>query len=755
MENKKIITGIALFAVLFALPLVAADSYELYCLGEGEFLNLPILCNPAMEPRTGPINICMHNLDNGKICPTNLNTCNSLGLSCSGTGNDTELDITPPTLIINSPIQDEVYTERGILLNVDPSEISSIDYQYKDDPRRWTQVCNSCSSYSRERGFKEGLNELTFRVKDAADNTAYFDLSFYVDSKNPTIKSTEPSQGFASGDFTIQFDEDNPLTLTINYGNSNVGIRTHSINLDSECSLVGSTHECSTNVNLADYDGQQIDYYVILEDIAGNIAQSQPEFLDVDNSDPIIESAEFTKEGKSITFNIEITEPYLKGVYYFENVGNNPKEKTLCSVLNGNVCSKKVSFPDGDHEVEIIVRDEAGNEATTSLSFFIDSAKPEIISISPQGDFASGLFGVEFEEELPQQVLLDYGNLESSMKSKILDLTSECIHQGSDYFCLADVSLSDYEGEEIEYKFSVTDIGGQTAEDGRDGLKVDNSYPVIQTLDFEVNGKSVVFNIEILESNLKEITYLDDSDTNPKEKKLCTKLNGNLCQKKVTFSHDGDHDVTITVKDLSGFSTAQSVQFFTDSKKPKIKSTEPSRRDFASGLFEVEFQEENPTSLVLNYGNDVTGMRTSNLDLASCIEVKSKTMSCSTELDVSDFDGEEISYEFTLTDRVGQTTQGGEEGLKVDTTFPEILNINYTLNGNKADVLIEVEEENLDEIIYFNENDTKPETKLCSKLDSNGMCKKTLNLVPGQNVIDFIVMDKAGNSVVESLTITI
>ena len=71
MESQKNKSRIKVFAltllVLASLPFVAADSYQLWCVPAGESVNLPVLCNPAMPPRQGPVNLCMHLQDNGKI----------------------------------------------------------------------------------------------------------------------------------------------------------------------------------------------------------------------------------------------------------------------------------------------------------------------------------------------------------------------------------------------------------------------------------------------------------------------------------------------------------------------------------------------------------------------------------------------------------------------------------------------------------------------------------------------------------------
>ncbi|MFH0711053.1 MAG: hypothetical protein V1944_00580, partial [Candidatus Aenigmatarchaeota archaeon] len=230
-ENKMILIVVLTLAI-FVLPFVAADEYALYCLREGEQINFGQLCNPAMDPRTGPTNICVHILDSGKICPTLLNICNSKGLQCQGANGNTTIDSTPPKMNLLSPIEGKIYSSKRILLSFSLDEKADVQYVYKNDPNgRWKKVCSGCSSYQGERNFEEGLNELTLRAEDKSGNEAFFDLSFRVDSAGPRIKDTEPKEGFASGEFFVEFEEENPVSLILKYGNQETGMRERKINI--------------------------------------------------------------------------------------------------------------------------------------------------------------------------------------------------------------------------------------------------------------------------------------------------------------------------------------------------------------------------------------------------------------------------------------------------------------------------------------------------------------------------------------------
>jgi len=196
----------------------------------------------------------------------------------------------------------------------------------------------------------------------------------------------------------------------------------------------------------------------------------------------------------------------------------------------------------------------------------------------------------------------------------------------------------------------------------------------------------------------------------------------------------------------------ESVEFFTDSKKPKISKTEPGK-GFASGTFDVEFKEENPRSLILHYGNDIIGLQEHTLNIANeCFEDRSK-MKCSTSVDISNYDGMELGYMFELSDIVGQIAVSKEKVLDVDVTSPVINDIFWTIDRGRAEVTIDLTEMNFDEVVYTNNDDNRPrERRFCSRLDS-GICTKKIKLNDGMNSIDIGAVDEAGNAVGQNIQI--
>ncbi|MBU1051155.1 MAG: hypothetical protein KJ718_01230, partial [Nanoarchaeota archaeon] len=193
----------------------------------------------------------------------------------------------------------------------------------------------------------------------------------------------------------------------------------------------------------------------------------------------------------------------------------------------------------------------------------------------------------------------------------------------------------------------------------------------------------------------------------------------------------------------------ETVSFLVDIRDPKIRSTSPVR-GFASGLFMVKFREMNPASLFLNYGI-IDDMRNAEVDLNQCMEEGRETK-CEASVDLANFDGEEITYWFTLTDIVGNSDESEVRELEVDATPPAINDFSSELNGRGMQFVIDITEENFQIVQYRDNEERKPKYRtLCSRLD-DGICDKKKFFSHGDHSIDIRVLDKAGNeAVVEGL----
>jgi|TARA_Y100000034_G_C6888865_1_gene408572 hypothetical protein len=368
-KNIKRIMFILLIGISIVLMTTNVFAYKLYCLNYGQ--SLPDAENPRYTCFHDTCQVCTTNLNN----PTHPSNCNSK-TSCQafGEGDSGTIDAEAPKFNISSPVEGGVYDSRKVLFDLNANEPTTFKYTDNIKGRgRLKNMARNVFQYFRKLSFKDGLNDITIFGNDRFGNTAEKTITFFVDSKKPRISKTFPRKGFANGIFNVEFKESNPHELTLYYGNSDTGIRNTNLDLD-ECNTNRGRHYCNINVDLEDYDGQDIEYWFKLEDISGKVANSRNILLSVDKTNPILVNEDYYTQGtgrnkKFIYFNMEVNEPNFDEITYIDNEDSRGREKRICSKLRANKCIKRVSFRPGHHEIDVQVTDEAGNSISKRIEF--------------------------------------------------------------------------------------------------------------------------------------------------------------------------------------------------------------------------------------------------------------------------------------------------------------------------------------------------------------------------------------------------
>ncbi len=266
------------------------------------------------------------------------------------------------SLTIHSP-QNQTYDTRRIPINVSLNgTVELLQYiNYMDNNPRLRNLCKECNSSGfykeKEITFREGENILGIRATDFFGAVNEENVTFFIDSKLPKIARTEPTRNsFTNGsNFYIKYTESNVAELLLSLNST--------LNLTSQCNVGGKNQECFFNVNLSAYDGIEVSYQFNMTDVAGNKGNSKLTPVKVDTTDPVVNLFNYTIDGKRVEFIVNVDEINFEEINYIDSSDNNPREKRLCSSLKNNSCKKKVSFSSGNHSIDIIVRDKAGNTA--------------------------------------------------------------------------------------------------------------------------------------------------------------------------------------------------------------------------------------------------------------------------------------------------------------------------------------------------------------------------------------------------------
>lgn len=281
------------------------------------------------------------------------------------------VEILPGGIFLNvsSPEEGKTYTTRQIPVSIDFG-IDAEFFMLRQDDRDYRTLCRECTHYNNTKPFSEGLNIISIKVRHPLGTEAFQNISFIVETKSPVIRKTFPEKGFTTGLFEVQFQEENPDSLTLNYGNAEIGFRQKLVPI-SNCVRERFDFICMEEVNLIDFNGQNINYFFTLTDIAGNSDMSIPRSLSVDLTPPIIKEINYTIDKRNVEFVIKVEEDNFNKLEYMDSTDRVPVFKSICSLDRDGICRRTFSFSRVTHSLQIRAMDKAGNTDTEFLNFTI------------------------------------------------------------------------------------------------------------------------------------------------------------------------------------------------------------------------------------------------------------------------------------------------------------------------------------------------------------------------------------------------
>ena len=329
-------------------------------IGQGE-----ISCGVGACERT--VDRCINGIEQACFpgSPSPVEICDLIDNNCNGQSDEGNACFVNMT--ISNPL-DTIYSERRLPFDVQFSQkVDSFSILDETDKTPKEKIlCRNCADYGHIRqrmvSFSEGFHNVTFK----GTKESFFDIeihSFFVDSIKPKIIKTEPKGKYATGNFSITFSEANPSSLTLNL---TAGNDTQSIPFDlDECVDVMplGSRQCKQNIDLEDYDGEEISYWFNLSDIAGHSTLSRLVNTKVDITSPAITQLNHSQNGKKTKFNITVSEK--ANLFILDQDDAHPRYGVLCN--NCDSFSKERVYASGNHSLIIKAVDPAGNQGYDSL----------------------------------------------------------------------------------------------------------------------------------------------------------------------------------------------------------------------------------------------------------------------------------------------------------------------------------------------------------------------------------------------------
>jgi len=272
-----------------------------------------------------------------------------------------KVDILPGGIFLNisSPIQNQIYSTRQIPVTVSFGMEAEF-FMLLQDEKNFRTLCRECNLYNQVKPFSDGKNNVSIRVRNSVGTEAIETISFIVDTLNPIIKKTSPENGFTAGLFKVEFQEANPSSLYLNYGNKKTGFRKSTLNL-SACVKEKDNYVCSTFINLNEFNGEDITYNYTLIDILNKSDVSRARTISIDTKPPVIEEINYIVKGRNTDFTIKINETNFDKLEYIDNSSIWPRWRIFCSVLKEISCSRTISTPKENGSILFKAADKAGN----------------------------------------------------------------------------------------------------------------------------------------------------------------------------------------------------------------------------------------------------------------------------------------------------------------------------------------------------------------------------------------------------------
>ena len=262
------------------------------------------------------------------------------------------------------------YNTRRIPFNITLSRKADLMFINDDDKTpKLKNLCKNCNSYGLDRRkfqtLNDGWNNLTIIATDKFANVVEEKFLIYIDSKPPKISTITPKKKSVTNgsDFSIKYSEENPVNITM-FFNPNISF---------ENCPYGQNVQCSKNIDLSAFDGQEIEFYFELSDGVNKvITKNINAFVDTVSPNISINSpVNISYNNTKIPFNISSSESVR--IEYYDANDPGPKWKSLCSRCSsyGFDREKIKRLKLGSHDITFKTTDEAGNTDEESIEFNI------------------------------------------------------------------------------------------------------------------------------------------------------------------------------------------------------------------------------------------------------------------------------------------------------------------------------------------------------------------------------------------------
>ena len=223
--------------------------------------------------------------------------------------------------------------------------------------------------------------------------------------------------------------------------------------------------------------------------------------------------------------------------------------KPLCK--NCYEYNQSRAFDNGIHFLSVRCAENKENKSYTIFS--VDGTQPRIIDTQPKDNsFTNGSkFSVKYNDDMVIFAVLHLREVCSDPSKCLTNDFFQFCSLGKKECSFDYTSFDMFNGKEIEYNYTITNIGGSTASSKNFRAFVDTTPPVIKNFDSVINKNTTTFTIEVIDDNFGKVQFIDYHDRNPVWRTLCTQLKNNICKVSKPYP-SGTHYFDIRAIDKAG-----------------------------------------------------------------------------------------------------------------------------------------------------------------------------------------------------------
>lgn len=465
---------------------------------------------------------------------------------------DATLDNSPPNLTSHTPVSGTF------------RDNFTVNSSYKDDTtgvetaKYW--LTNS-SGIERTGEFNDSVNSskygngeynLSFRLKDYADNLLVKNVSITIDNADPELNVLSPLNGsFVGTEFWINASVNGTFSSIVekqfNVSNSTFS-KTGDFN-GTFNTLEVSEGEYNITYTTSDEAGNEVS-----ERVNVTLDKTRPSLNLTLPNDSTVETGNFTV---NTTYNDS-----LAGIDSAKYYIRNSSGLQLKGALNATVNSSKLQ--DGSYTIGVEVNDTAGNLASEEAEIDVDNSPPVLeFSTLNTGDNLTGNF--EIEAQVSDIAGLDKGLFRwYNSSGNVTDWRQ--VNTTFDFDML--------ETGEYNFSYRFNDTLGMTSIYNKTKLTVDNSEPEISLQEYTRTGKYRGW----LKDSITVKTSCTDTGSGFKSAfvSINTQLNSStVTPVNFTVSDNGNNSYRFECTDYTGNTILEERIYSIDAQAPEITSVSP------------------------------------------------------------------------------------------------------------------------------------------------------------------------------------